>query len=191
MIESSPTIAEQFSARTLQALKAGLLKPGEVWIGDARYPDYLVSSHGAVLSFVKRPKILKPIKRGEYHGYTLRNASGQPRAVYLHQLVAEVFHGPRPAGMEAAHNDGKRANNDALNLRWATPLENHQDKIRHGTQPRGERMGTAKLTDALVVKMRAERRRSGASYKAIAKMFGVTTMTAYRAIVGQCWGHVQ
>lgn len=182
---------ETFHEKSMAALAAGLIKPGEIWIGDARFPQYLVSSHGAVLSFVKRPRILKTIKCGKYRGYTISDASGRPRRVYLHQLVAEVFHGPRPAGMEAAHNDGKRGNNDALNLRWATRGDNHQDKIRHGTQPRGERMATAKLTDKVVIEMRAERERTGVSYKAIAKMFGVTTMTAYRAITGQCWSHVQ
>jgi hypothetical protein len=52
--------------------------------------------------------------------------------------------------MEACHGDGDSANNRLGNLRWDTPTNNHADKILHGTTNRGERSGTAKLTDAAV-----------------------------------------
>jgi hypothetical protein len=51
---------------------------------------------------------------------------------YIHSLVLEVFIGPRPAGHQAAHNDGDRLNNTVANLRWATRQENEADKLRHG-----------------------------------------------------------
>jgi hypothetical protein len=45
----------------------------------------------------------------------------------------------------------------------------------------------ARLTWAMVAQMRAEFPNSGERYKDIAARFGVSTMTAYRAIVGQSW----
>lgn len=39
--------------------------------------------------------------------------------------------------------------------------------------------------------MRAVRERTGLEYHAIAETFGVSTMTAYRAITGASWRHVK
>src|SRR3546814_16009402 len=58
----------------------------------------------------------------------------------------EAFVGPRPDGMEVAHNDGDPLNNRLENLRYATPAENTDDKLKHGTLLRGNAVGTAKLT---------------------------------------------
>lgn len=44
------------------------------------------------------------------------------------------------------------------------------------------------LTEGLVLKMRTEPRTL--SYKKIAEKYGVSTMTAFRAITKQCWGHI-
>ncbi len=56
----------------------------------------------------------------------------------VHSLVALAHIGPRPIGMWVAHNDGVRTNCAASNLRYATPSDNHADKLRHGTSNRGK-----------------------------------------------------
>jgi hypothetical protein len=58
---------------------------------------------------------------------------GQPVHTFVHTLVAEAFHGPRPAGMECRHLDGDKLNNTPANLRWGTATENNLDCVRHGT----------------------------------------------------------
>lgn len=40
------------------------------------------------------------------------------KSAYVHQLVAEAFHGPRPDGHDVDHVDHDRTNNAAANLRW-------------------------------------------------------------------------
>lgn len=68
-------------------------------------------------------------------GYLLVNlsAGGIERTRYVHQLVAEAFHGPRPAGNEVRHGPGGMLDNSAANLCWGTPVANAQDKNRDGT----------------------------------------------------------
>lgn len=102
-------------------------------------------------------------------------------------LVCEAFHGPRPKGHQAAHNDGRPANNTPENLRWATPKENNADKKAHGTEPMGERHPNAKLTDDLVREIRAH---PEISDRAFAAKLGVCRATVNTVRTGKGWSHV-
>lgn len=191
MIEHSQN-APVDPCRIIAAHAMGLIQPGQIWRGLPAYPRYMVGSHGEVISFVKRePRLLKMIAKGAYPGFSLVRDDGKVVGVYLHHLVAEAFWGPRPPDKEVAHGDGDKANCDALNLRWATHADNEQDKVRLGTLPRGEATGHARLTSDDVRLMRAIRSETGRSFASIAEQFGVSTMTAHRAITGKCWGHIQ
>lgn len=57
----------------------------------------------------------------------------------VHVLVAAAFHGPRPDGMEVAHEDGVKVNCSVDNLRYKTASENVRDAIRHGTHPQARK----------------------------------------------------
>lgn len=69
---------------------------------------------------------------------------------YVHRLVLETFLGSPLEGMQACHNNGKRADNRLENLRWDTPSNNNLDKKKHGTWQGGEKNGMSKLKDAEV-----------------------------------------
>lgn len=156
-----------------------------------RFPDYIIGIDGSVFSYVHyRPRLLKPIRFGKYLGVTLRAADGAQQRAYIHGLVAEAFHGPRPDGMEVRHLDGDRLNNDATNLRWGTRSQNMRDKERHGTAPRGERHPHAKLTDTDVREIR-RMRDAGASLPQIMRRFNISRMTAWRVAARKLWRHVQ
>ena len=89
--------------------------------------------------------------------------------------------------MQVRHLDGNRNNNAASNLAWGTKAENEADKFQHGTTPKGEANPQAKLTRAAVDKMKVVRASTGRSFAKIAAQFGVSTMTAHRAITGVSW----
>lgn len=82
-----------------------------------------MSSHGRV----KGPGgLLSPWPdRDGYLRVSLRDEQ-----VFVHRLVLEAFHGPRPFGMEGLHGPGGRQDNRAVVLRWGTHRENEQDRKR-------------------------------------------------------------
>jgi hypothetical protein len=86
------------------------------------------------------------------------------------------------------HRDGDAANNILSNLRWATPQENSNDRVRHGhgTQLHGSRHSLAKLCDDDVRRMRLMRK-DGVTFRVIADIFGVSASMAFRAISGERW----
>jgi predicted transcriptional regulator len=58
---------------------------------------------------------------------------------------------------------------------------------RHGKTAKGERNPMAVLNVSIVADMRKVRADTGLYYKDIAERFGVSTMTAFRAITGRSW----
>jgi hypothetical protein len=73
--------------------------------------------------------------------------NGKQYSYQVHRLVLFAFVSPCPKGMQACHNDGIRTNNHLNNLRWDTPKNNHQDRIRHGTMISGNNHYRTKLSD--------------------------------------------
>ena len=70
-------------------------------------------------------------------------------------------------------------------LRWATPVENHADKIGHGTTNRGERQGASRLTEAQVLEIRGL---AGLVSKAeIGRRYGVDRSHVSKIISRDVW----
>lgn len=122
--------------------------------GTVRSIDRIVTRSDGMIQSLKG-RILKPGKNDCY-GYLKvelwKNGKGQ--RFYIHRLVLIAFVGHCPTGLECRHLDGNPTNNRIGNLKWGTPKENQQDRIRHGTDNRGERSGNAKLTWKKVRKIR-------------------------------------
>lgn len=93
-----------------------------------------VSRCGAVGVRTLRGQIIAPQEHSQ--GYRCLRLGGASKLV--HALVLLAFVGPRPDGMQGAHGDGNRTNNKLTNLRYATPLENHDDRRKHGTSGAGQ-----------------------------------------------------
>lgn len=139
-----------------------------------RYPGELVATN--------------PDKVDGYVRVSLR-CMGKQEKCYLHTLVLTAFIGPAAEGEECCHRDGDRANNRLDNLRWGTPKENAADKLKHGTQPRGEQAPNAVLTEAIVRKIRDEVSK-GQSKRSTARRLGVRYGTLMAVVSGRTWTHV-
>lgn len=156
--------------------------------GIDRFPKYAFSRDGDVVSYVhKKPRVLRPIRVGQYAGVTILNGDGEAERHYVHRLICEAFHGKPKDGQQCRHLNGDRSDQRAENLAWGTPSENNRDKDAHNTSPKGERNPMAKLTADAVLKMRLIRAETGAPFYKIAGAFGVSAMTAHRAITEKTW----
>ena len=108
----------------------------EIWKPVPGHVGYEVSSLGRVrsvdryIAMRKKGRVLSPGRSS--NGYLSVILAGRASRT-VHSLVAEAFIGPRPVGREVCHVDGDRGNAKAVNLRYGTPKENGQDRVRHGT----------------------------------------------------------
>lgn len=107
----------------------------------------------------------------------------------VHTLICEAFHGQRPGGWDAAHEDGIKSNNVPGNLVWATRAENVSHKKAHGTQIVGEGVAHSVLTAADVLAIR-ERHEAGETGASIARAFSVPRQTVAKIVRRERWAHI-
>lgn len=151
------------------------------WTDVPNYPGYSVNRAGEI----RGPRgLMKPMRAHLGHLYILCKRQ-RPRKLYVHRAVLLAFIGPCPAGMEACHGDGNPANNRLENLRWDTRLANAADKQLHGTQPRGAKSGTAKLSIDQVREIRSLHGRR--TLRSLARQFNVSHTAIRRAATGVTW----
>lgn len=157
-------------------------KWGQVWGGYKK---------GSIYGEVSKWKRLKggvyPHTRYEY---TVFSEDSKRFWFQVHRLVLLAFVGPCPEGMEACHNNGDRRDNRLENLRWDTRRKNIQDREKHGMTARGKRHGKSKLTEEDVVKIRHLFGKCGYTSRTLGRMFNVSYMTVYHAVVRNTWKHV-
>lgn len=144
-----------------------MIIPTEQWKIVAGFTGYEVSSHGWVRTyrpvngrgpFLREPREINPraITGKPYLRVTLTNNDGRQVTRRVHILVLETFIGPRPTQEhQTRHLDGNHKNNRLDNLLWGTVQENSDDRLAHGTQVRGEKVGIAKLTEQQVQEIKA------------------------------------
>lgn len=106
---------------------------------------------------------------------------------YVHAVVAEAFHGVRPARLQVNHRDGLKINNRPENLEYVTSAENLAHATRLGLKARGERNRHAKLTTAQVLEIR---RRRGQLQRVLAQEFGVNQGQISAILLRKTWAHV-
>lgn len=146
-------------------------------------PRYLVHEDGSIVG--PRGAVLRTFF---VDGYPRINVvrSGRHTSMPVHIVVCETFHGPRPDGMEVAHEDGDPGNPRATNLSWKTPKGNNADKVRHGTDNPGERNPQHKLTEVDV----REIRQSSRPETELAMCYGVSRSAIGLVRRQQTWRHI-
>lgn len=136
----------------------------EVWRPISSCPGYDASSLGRIRRstdvatyYSTRPgRVFNPKPKADGYVRTSVIVNGKREPRYVQRLVCEAFHGPPPSEKhQAAHLNGVRHDNSALNLKWKTPLENETDKRAHGSKVEGEKCWKAYLSDHEVRLIRA------------------------------------
>ena len=128
-----------------------------------------------------------PLTRGGY-GRLFLGTYGRYQTT--HRFSWELAKGPIPDGGHVCHTcDNRRCVNPA-HLFLGTNRDNIADKVRKGRQARGERMGSAKLTEPQVVEIRKRWSYENARIVDLAREYGVSPSTVSHIVHGRIWKHV-
>lgn len=162
---------------------------GIEWTAIPGFPGYSVTRDGHLRGV--SGKVMRQMTAHRGHKYIIARRNGRGIKLYTHTAILLTFVGPCPDGQECRHLDGKPANNVIENLRWGTPLENSDDKRRHGTIPRGSASSSAKLTEGDVLEIRRIWNTPGrVSLRELGARFGVSHTAIRRAATGAKWSHI-
>jgi hypothetical protein len=165
-----------------------LLSAGPLRIPGTRLP-YFISENGQFYRMTDSGSLIPrsgSVMKIGYRSFCIDN-----RPQYAHRLVATMFL-PNPEGKpEVNHKDGNKLNNHVSNLEWVTSQENNAHAERTGLRrrARGERVYTAKLTNAQVLEI-LEKAGSGCTQRNIAAEYGVEHAMVGRIVRGDGWNHV-
>lgn len=123
-----------------------MIYKAEVWKPWPLNPDYLVSSHGNVLGWLKGHKARRTctpyISRVGYVQYRVR-VDGKPFSASAHRMVAQTFL-PNPDNLpDVNHLDEDKTNNRVENLCWMS----HKDNCNYGTLPQRRRANGRKKAE--------------------------------------------
>jgi hypothetical protein len=159
----------------------------------SKFPGYGVSNDGQFWSRGKSCEwqLLKQWKSDGGRWLIGFMRDGKQHKFLAHRLVLEAFKGPCPDGMECCHNDGNPLNNEIENLRWGTKLENMADKLKHGTDSRGEKCYKAILTTEAVLEIWKDLKAKTLTLKEIGAKHGVSKSAIGNILYGNAWKHVK
>lgn len=152
---------------------------------------YQASSLGEVRSLPRRTTrggMLKKHKNRQGYFVITPCVNGVITTRQVSHLVCEAFHGPKPADKDlVAHGDGNPQNNRPPNLRWATYIENEEDKRKHGRSAIGEKNPSSKLTESDVAAIRSADYSHYGSVVAAAKAYGCSKSLIHQIRKGDVW----
>lgn len=144
-------------------------------------------NQGTVAILVQQFHPLNLIKKKNGYFYVGLGKDGKIYQQSVAHLVLEAFVGPRPAGFDCCHGPKGSYCNELSNLCWGPKSKNHgEDRLRDGSDVRGEKQGQSKLTnaDVLVIKGRLA---AGETCISIAEDYGVGRTTIQAIKGGQNW----
>lgn len=122
-------------------------------------------------------------------GYGRLTINGQHKRV--HVLACEHHHGPKPSpAMQAAHGAcHTRACWNGQHVSWKTQSQNSIDKVRDGTDSRGENHHNVVLTESDVLIIRREVA-AGVKQMHFARLYRVSSHTISDIVARRKWKHV-
>ncbi len=141
---------------------------------------------------MKEMKLQETKQKPHYKVIVLVDENKKCRTRLVGRLVLEAFVGPCPEGMECRHMDGNAHNNNLWNLAWGTPVQNCEDRSRHGRQPhmRGELNGFHKLIEEEVIEIRRRYRVGGITQRELAEEYNVAYSNIRFIIERITWKHI-
>lgn len=165
----------------------------EIWKPIPGFTGYDISDQGRVRSYYMRgggnrwciseepQRILRPLNN-RYLKVNLISDSGLPTMMNIHQVVALVFIGEPPEGMEVCHNDGNKHNNRIDNLRYDTHTNNMIDAVHAGKMHRS-------VSPRIVHAIRQSYNNAFSSIKDLAERFSISEGHVRQIVTGRARIH--
>jgi len=136
-----------------------------------------------VIVRIYKPRILrcsKPSKKG----YLRHRIEG--RTWFAHRLVASAFIDNPENLPQVNHKNGIKDDNKPQNLEWVSNQQNRDHAVVMGLIVRGERTGSAKITEEDVIKIRTSKE----SKKSLAKTLCISDATIDDIRARRTWRHI-
>jgi hypothetical protein len=152
------------------------------------YPGYKISDRGEIVSFKqKNPRVLRTrVSTAGNEQVRLMGPDGKKHSHNVGNLVLRAWVGPPPPGQQCRHGPRGRLCHELSNLCWGTRVEDSADKVRDGTDNRGEKNPSAKLTEQDVLDIRA----SDMTRQQLADKYGVSYQQINDIINRKKWKHI-
>jgi len=116
---------------------------------------------------------------------------GKKKSQSVHALICRAFFGNKPTHCDCTrHLDGNKLNNIPGNLRWGTYYQNEADKRRHGRVACGEKQGSAKLTESIVLLLRYAIPKGLWNEDDAAKALNMKPRSIQAVVNGKSWKHL-
>ena len=123
------------------------------------------------------------------------------RTKYVHRLILEAHAGQPYVGIceitgklalkdHAAHSCENKHCCAVAHLSWKTAAENNADKLRDGTDNRGEKSVLSKLTESDVLEIRARYATGLISQRGLAEEYGLAQSQISRIVNRERWAHI-
>lgn len=120
----------------------------------------------------------------------------------VHRLILEAHVGPPYMGIckisgklalkdNAAHSCKNKHCSAVAHLSWKTGAENQADRLRDGTDARGEKHVLSKLTDTAVLDIRARYATGRITQLGLAEEYGVSFSLISQIVRRKKWAHLQ
>lgn len=136
-------------------------------------------------------KLLKLSPNGRGYLRVVLSKEGKSKQHRIHRLVAIAFLGQPPEGHVVCHGPKGQQCNKITNLYWGTMEQNQgPDRLRDGTDNRGEKSPRAKLNEMQVRVIRRLLESKSMTRKEIADIFDVRPGTIGHIKKGKTWRHL-
>ncbi|KRB22709.1 HNH endonuclease [Mesorhizobium sp. Root172] len=112
------------------------------------------------------------------------------KTIRAHKFFFERTHGPVPAGMMVCHKCDNRICVNPSHLFLGTAKDNKDDCCNKARHAHGAGNGMAKLTDELVIAIKAELAAATKSQAEIARQYGVSAVSISLIKRGKSWKHL-
>ena len=154
------------------------------------YPGYAAAASGDVWTLSDRHGAERKLSRHLMHGRYWRVpviVDGKRKMPCIHRLIALAFLGiPANPKHQVRHLNCDCLDNRRENLAYGLAKDNARDGILNGRQARGERNGSAKLTQEQVKNLRAEYS-AGTVQIALAARYGISQSQVSDIVRDKSW----